>query len=236
MAWLGAVLAVVLIVVVFIDTFEAMILPRRVRHGYRLARLFYRSAWLLCRGLARLLPAGRWRQGEWQLFVVIRTGKVHRRRSRFFFNRLRPIRGVEIPLEGGVAAKAVPTGGGGVTIDIRMQWANVTAHRLDGDAVELIGEVHGPAAALALIDELDLAQYFPFHAARADLLRRLGRTSEAAAAYERAAAMAPSEAERNFLTQAGRPSVAHHVFENDDSSRVTPISPAANTGAGAATA
>jgi CDP-glycerol glycerophosphotransferase len=92
----------------------------------------------------KLRRAGRWRQGEWQLFVVIRTGKVHRRRSRFFFNRLRPIRGVEIPLEGGVAAKAVPTGGGGVTIDIRMQWANVTAHRLDGDAVELIGEVHGP--------------------------------------------------------------------------------------------
>ena len=68
MAWLGAVLAVALIVVVFIDTFEAMILPRRVRHGYRLARLFYRSAWLLCRGLARLLPAGRWRQGLLGIF------------------------------------------------------------------------------------------------------------------------------------------------------------------------
>ena len=68
MAWLGAVLAVALIVVVFIDTFEAMILPRRVRHGYRLARLFYRFAWLLCRGLARLLPAGRWRQGLLGIF------------------------------------------------------------------------------------------------------------------------------------------------------------------------
>jgi len=68
MAWLGAVLALALIVVVFIDTFEAMILPRRVRHGYRLARLFYRSAWLLCRGLARLLPAGRWRQGLLGIF------------------------------------------------------------------------------------------------------------------------------------------------------------------------
>ena len=69
-----------------------------------------------------------------------------------------------------------------------------------------IGEVHGPAAALALVDELDLAQYYPFHAARADLLRRLGRSSDAAAAYERAAALAPSEAERDFLRLGGRTS------------------------------
>ena len=33
-----------------------------------------------------------------------------------------------------------------------------------------IGEVHGPAAALALVDELDLDKYYPFHATRADLL------------------------------------------------------------------
>jgi RNA polymerase sigma-70 factor, ECF subfamily len=69
-----------------------------------------------------------------------------------------------------------------------------------------VGEVLGPAAALALVDELDLAQYYPFHATRADLLRRLGRPSEAAAAYQRAAAMAPSEAERDFLRLGGRTS------------------------------
>jgi RNA polymerase sigma-70 factor (ECF subfamily) len=74
-----------------------------------------------------------------------------------------------------------------------------------------IGEVYGPAAALTLVDELDLAQYYPFHAARADLLRRLGRSSDAAAAYERAAALAPSEAERDFLTQAGRRNYARHT-------------------------
>src|SRR5439155_3150749 len=61
-----------------------------------------------------------------------------------------------------------------------------------------IGEVHGPAAALALVDELDLNNYYPFHATRADLLRRLDRPSEAAAAYTRAAALAPTEAERDF--------------------------------------
>jgi RNA polymerase sigma-70 factor, ECF subfamily len=69
-----------------------------------------------------------------------------------------------------------------------------------------IGEVHGPAVALALVDELDLDNYHPFHATRADLLRRLGRHREAAAAYERAAAMAPTEAERDFLRLGGRAS------------------------------
>ena len=67
-----------------------------------------------------------------------------------------------------------------------------------------IGEVQGPAAALALVDELDLDNYHAFHATRADLLRRLGRSSEAASAYERAAALAPTDAERDFLSRGGR--------------------------------
>jgi Ion channel len=48
---------------VLIDAFEVMILPRRIRHGYRLARVFYRWAWVLWRAAARLLPAGAWRSG-----------------------------------------------------------------------------------------------------------------------------------------------------------------------------
>jgi RNA polymerase sigma-70 factor, ECF subfamily len=67
-----------------------------------------------------------------------------------------------------------------------------------------IGEVQGPAAALALVDELDLDTYYPYHATRADLLRRLGRHREAAAAYQRAAAIAPTDAERDFLSLGGR--------------------------------
>ena len=67
-----------------------------------------------------------------------------------------------------------------------------------------IGEVDGPAAALSLVDRLDLDGYYPYHATRADLLRRLGRTQEAAAAYERAAALAPTDAEREFLRLGGR--------------------------------
>jgi RNA polymerase sigma-70 factor (ECF subfamily) len=67
-----------------------------------------------------------------------------------------------------------------------------------------IGEVEGPAAALALVDELDLDGYYPFHATRGDLLRRLGRDLDAAAAYQRAASMAPTDGEREFLARGGR--------------------------------
>ncbi|HEY3059683.1 MAG TPA: DUF6596 domain-containing protein [Chloroflexota bacterium] len=67
-----------------------------------------------------------------------------------------------------------------------------------------IGELRGPSVALALVEALDLASYFPFHATRADLLQRLGRQAEAAAAYELAAAMAPTAAEREFFRLGGR--------------------------------
>ena len=60
----------------------------------------------------------------------------------------------------------------------------------------------GPEAALALVDELDLERYHLFHAIRADLLRRLGRDGEAAAAYQAAIELAENAAEREFL--AGR--------------------------------
>ena len=67
-----------------------------------------------------------------------------------------------------------------------------------------VGEVEGAEAALALVDELDLTNYHPFHATRGDLLRRLGHHRDAAAAYERAAELAPTETEREFLRHGGR--------------------------------
>jgi RNA polymerase sigma-70 factor (ECF subfamily) len=67
-----------------------------------------------------------------------------------------------------------------------------------------IGEVRGPGVALALVDELALDNYYSFHATRADLLARLGRRREADAAFERAADMAPTDAERDFLRLGGR--------------------------------
>ena len=60
----------------------------------------------------------------------------------------------------------------------------------------------GPATGLALLDALaeELDGYHLLHAARADLLRRLERPEEAAEAYRRALALAPSEPERRFLS------------------------------------
>jgi RNA polymerase sigma-70 factor, ECF subfamily len=62
-----------------------------------------------------------------------------------------------------------------------------------------LAEVRGPEAALAILDNVALDQYHLFHAARADLLRRLGRWDEAAEAYFRAADLTTSDAERRFL-------------------------------------
>ena len=65
-----------------------------------------------------------------------------------------------------------------------------------------VAEVDGPQAALTLVDDLDLGGYHLFHAIRADLLRRLGRAEEAAAAYDAAIARTENEAERDFLRRA----------------------------------
>ncbi len=68
-----------------------------------------------------------------------------------------------------------------------------------------IAMADGPAVGLALVDELevggDLSGYYLLHATRADLLRRLGRRADANMAYRRALGMAPTAAERNFLTR-----------------------------------
>jgi len=62
-----------------------------------------------------------------------------------------------------------------------------------------VAEVEGPDAALTLVEGLDLGSYYLFHAIRADLLRRLGRTAEAAQAYEAAISHSDNAAERDFL-------------------------------------
>jgi len=64
-----------------------------------------------------------------------------------------------------------------------------------------VAEVHGPAAALAAVDTLDLGDYHLFHATRADLLRRLGRPEAAADAYDAALALTANTAERRFLQE-----------------------------------
>jgi RNA polymerase sigma-70 factor, ECF subfamily len=66
-----------------------------------------------------------------------------------------------------------------------------------------IAEIDDPGVALAEVDRLAeaLDGYHAFHAARADLLRRHGRSAEARAAYDRAIELAGNPAERTYLTR-----------------------------------
>jgi len=91
-----------------------------------------------------------------------------------------------------------------------LDWPQISA--LYGELAELTGspvvrlnravavaEADGPAAALAIVDQLDLPDYQYWHSTRAELLRRLGRRDEARAAYRRALDLARTAPERRFL-------------------------------------
>jgi RNA polymerase sigma-70 factor (ECF subfamily) len=64
-----------------------------------------------------------------------------------------------------------------------------------------IAELDGPDVALAIVDRLEdeLVDYHAYFAARADILRRLGRSEESRAAYDRAIALAGNTAETAYL-------------------------------------
>ena len=62
-----------------------------------------------------------------------------------------------------------------------------------------VAEVHGVAHALQLVEALDLPKYHWYHAVRADLLRRIGRTGDAACAYRQALDHCDNKRERDFL-------------------------------------
>ena len=66
-----------------------------------------------------------------------------------------------------------------------------------------IAEIEGPGAALTTLDAIapDLGNYHLIHAARGTMLRQLGRRDAAQAAFERAAHLAATEADRRFLAQ-----------------------------------
>jgi len=66
-----------------------------------------------------------------------------------------------------------------------------------------VAELDGPDVALAVVDGLDsrLAGYHAYHAARADLLRRLGYSQQSRAAYDKAIELAGNTAETAYLTR-----------------------------------
>lgn len=66
---IGVLVSAALLLAVLVDAFEAMILPRRVLHRFRLARLFYRTTWLGWRVVASCLPRGRRRESLLGLLV-----------------------------------------------------------------------------------------------------------------------------------------------------------------------
>jgi len=92
-----------------------------------------------------------------------------------------------------------------------------------------IAELDGPGVALAAADRLEdrLAGYHAYHATRADLLRRLGRSQQSRAAYEKAIELAGNTAETAYLTrrrdQLGRGAASPPLFGISPSE----ISPAA---------
>ncbi|TDU84318.1 RNA polymerase ECF family sigma subunit [Kribbella voronezhensis] len=99
--------------------------------------------------------------------------------------------------------------------DVRdTDWSQILAlydqlARLDSSAIVLlnraiaVAELDGPEVALADVDRLEekLAGYHAYHAARADLLRRQGRSEESRAAYDKAIELAGNTAETAYLTR-----------------------------------
>lgn len=64
-----------------------------------------------------------------------------------------------------------------------------------------VAELDGPDVALAIVDSLDLGGYHAWHATRADLLRRIGRSAEARAEYDAAIAATQNPAETAYLSR-----------------------------------
>jgi RNA polymerase sigma-70 factor, ECF subfamily len=92
----------------------------------------------------------------------------------------------------------------------RLDWPQIAllygklAERTGSPVVRLnravaVAEAEGPAAALAIVDQLDLPDYQYWHSTRAELLRRLGRRDQARAEYQRALDLARTVPERRFL-------------------------------------
>src|SRR5579871_3695009 len=60
--------AVILIVALLVDSFETTVLPRRVTHRFRFARLFYVTTWRVWRVVGLRIPSRKWRESFLSLF------------------------------------------------------------------------------------------------------------------------------------------------------------------------
>jgi CDP-glycerol glycerophosphotransferase len=118
--------------------------------------------------------------GTWELDVIVRAGRVTRRRMRFQLGGAVPVRAVDAPL----SVRVVPTDGKELLVERRARWAVVDSHRCDGDALELSGRLRGVGASeleLRPGDGSDSRRYplagdFTVHVPLADLLDSPDRT------------------------------------------------------------
>ncbi|WP_327011532.1 RNA polymerase sigma factor [Dactylosporangium sp. NBC_01737] len=102
------------------------------------------------------------------------------------------------------AINAVHTDGPGTDWQQVLQLYDQLLHLAPTPVVALnravaVAEVAGPAAALDLVEALDLPRYHVFHVVRGDLLRRLGREPEAQEAFRRAADLTGNDVQRSYL-------------------------------------
>src|SRR4051812_22220376 len=96
----------------------------------------------------RLRSRLRRRERRLDLYLTMRTGRVWRARSRFKADAARPLRAVARVLPGGALAIAEPARTGAVRLRVLTEWALVSGHRRDGDALRLAGELRSPAREL----------------------------------------------------------------------------------------
>ena len=103
----------------------------------------------------RLRSLGRWQDGTWDVYVAVKVGKVRRYRSRFHVDSARPLRAAHHLVPGGPQIAVEPSPLDQIALQVRSRWASVSGHRLDGDEIELHGELGGAEAAGL---ELELAR------------------------------------------------------------------------------
>lgn len=68
LSWIGTIAAVAMIIALLVDAFEAVVLPRRIKHSYRLSPQFYQLAWHVWRKTSQRFTPGRWRSGFLSIF------------------------------------------------------------------------------------------------------------------------------------------------------------------------
>ncbi len=93
---------------------------------------------------------GRWREGTWELYVTLHSGGLKRRRSRFTFDGGRPLRPVELTLDGAVVTTGV-TPDTELAVEVRHGAAKLREPRLADGALELAADLD-PAAAKPVLE------------------------------------------------------------------------------------